>query len=117
MNYRNLEVYQLAVRFLPMATKMTDRIPAGYASFADQMRRASLSVPLNIAEGSGKTGPADQRRYYAIARGPAMECGAIVDASFALGFIDELCRQLALDTLDPIVRMLSKMCLGSRAKR
>jgi len=117
MNYRNLEVYQLAVRFLPMTTKMIDRFPAGYASFADQMRRASLSVPLNIAEGSGKTGPADQRRFYAIARGSAMECGAIVDACFALGFIDQAARKQALDTLDSIVRILSKMCLSNRTKK
>lgn len=109
MNYRKLEVYQLAIRFLPIAVQFAHAMPLGYASFADQLRRASLSVPLNIAEGSGKiTGP-DQRRFYAIARGSAMECGAIVDACLILGFIDGPAASRSNEILDSIVRMLSKM--------
>ncbi len=93
---------------------MVGCLPPGYANLADQLRRASLSIPLNIAEGLGKTGPADQRRFYAIARGSAMECGAIVDACAALGFIEkDVCRK-ALEPLESIVRILSKMCLPRR---
>ncbi len=117
MNYRNLEVYRLAIAFLPLASQLTDRFPPGYASFADQIRRASLSVPLNIAEGSGKTRPTDQKRFYAIARGSAMECGAIVDACLAPGFIDKASVREAVKILDPIVRILSKMCLPPRTRR
>jgi four helix bundle protein len=111
MNYRKLDVYQLAVRFLPLAVQLAQAMPTGYGPFADQLRRASLSVPLNIAEGSGKTGGADQRRFYAIARGSAMECGAIVDACTALGFIDTTLERRAIEMLDSIVRMLSKMAI------
>lgn len=70
MNYRKLDVYQLAIRFLPVAVQLAQSIPSGYGSFADQLRRGSLSVPLNIAEGSGQTTPPDQRRFYAIEDGP-----------------------------------------------
>jgi four helix bundle protein len=38
-----------------------------------------MSVPLNIAEAVGKTSEADRNNRYAIARGEAMECGAITD--------------------------------------
>ena len=111
MNYRKLDVYQLAIRFLPIAVQLAQAMPTGYGSFADQLRRASLSVPLNIAEGSAKTTSPDQRRFYAIARGSAMECGAIVDACSALGFIESPAERRALEILDSIVRMLSKMAL------
>jgi len=111
MNYRKLDVYQLSVRFLPIAVQLAHALPSGYGSFADQLRRASLSVPLNIAEGSGKTTAPDQRRFYAIARGSAMECGAIVDACLALGFIEASAERRAIEMLDAIVRMLSKMAL------
>ena len=38
-----------------------------------------MSIPLNIAEAVGKTSEADRNNRYAIARGEAMECGAIID--------------------------------------
>jgi four helix bundle protein len=77
---------------------------------ADQLRRTSLSIPLNIAEGSGKrTGP-DQRRFYAMARGSAMECAAIIDACQALSLLDQSRAQEADQLLLSAVRMLSQMC-------
>ena len=110
MNYRNLEVYQFAVRFLPLASEIASALPRKQASLADQLRRASVSIPLNIAEGSGKTSGPDQRRFYAIARGSAMECGAIVDACAALSLIETNRAADANDLLSSVVRMLSKMC-------
>jgi four helix bundle protein len=110
MNFRNLEVYKTAVRFLPVAAAIAECLPSRYASLGDQLRRASLSIPLNIAEGSGKTSGPDQRRYYSIARGSTMECGAIVDACAALELIASAQCESADELLSPIVRMLSKMC-------
>ena len=45
----------------------------------DQLMRASSSVVLNIAEGSGKQTTKDQKRFYAIALGSLRECEAIMD--------------------------------------
>lgn len=47
--------------------------------FQDQLKRASLSVILNIAEGSGKHSNKDKRSYYFRARGSIYECAAIID--------------------------------------
>ena len=89
MNFRKLDVYQVAVPFVPLAAAIADSLPPRYASLADQLRRASLSIPLNIAEGSGKSTSPDQRRFYAIARGSAMECAAILDACTARSPIEQ----------------------------
>lgn len=113
MNYRNLEVYKLAVSFLPVAAKISRTMPSGYGSFAEQLRRASLSVSINIGEGSGKTTRPDQRRYYAISRGSAMECAAIIDACIVLGFVDADEARVALQILESVVRMLSRMVLSA----
>jgi four helix bundle protein len=110
MNYRNLDVYRFAVRFLPLAAEIASGLPRKQDSLADQLRRASISIPLNIAEGSGKTSGPDQRRFYAIARGSAMECGAIVDACAALQLIEADRAADADELLESMVRMLSKMC-------
>jgi four helix bundle protein len=110
MNFRKLDVYQAAVRFLPLAVAIADHLPPRYAAMADQLRRASLSISLNIAEGSGKNSGPDQRRFYAISRGSAMECAAIIDACCALNLIEQPHAQEADQLLISIVRMLSKMC-------
>ena len=109
MNYKELDVYTEALRFLPLAARLGKALPRGYASFAEPLRTASLSIVTNIGEGSGKTTRPDPRRFYAIARGSAMECGAIVDAFFVLGFIETEEAEQANELLDAVVRMLSKM--------
>ena len=109
MHFRELEVYQIAIRAYAMSAKIGQSLPKGHGEIRDQLRRASLSIPLNIAESSGKTRTADQQRFFAIARGSAMECAALVDACRVVevaevGLLDEL------DTcLLSLVRMLSKL--------
>jgi four helix bundle protein len=110
MNFRRLDVYRKSLQFVSLSAKLMNALPTGYASFVDQLRRASMSIPLNIAEGSGKTGVRDQRNFYAIARGSAMECSAIVDVCGELGFVGVDVCDRANALLDSIVRMLSKMC-------
>jgi four helix bundle protein len=54
-------------------------LPRGNSALADQWRRAATSIPLNIAEAVGKLSYAERQNRFAIARGEAMECGAIID--------------------------------------
>src|SRR4051794_28176748 len=83
---------------------------SGHADLRDQLRRAAFSVPLNIAEGAGRASEADGARYFAIARGSAMECAAALDVVRALGVLqDDVCRR-ALELLAREVAMLTKLC-------
>ena len=109
MNFRRLDVYRFAIDHATVATRILAVIPVGYRDIRDQLKRASLSIPLNIAEGAGKTKPADQRRFYAIARGSAMECAAVVDVCRVLRLADATLLDEADQLLDSLVRMLSKL--------
>lgn len=77
-DFEKLTIYQKAKEFnnllsLISSDKSLDRISA------NQLRRAALSVPLNIAEGTSRFSKADKRNFYIIARGSAFECVAIID--------------------------------------
>src|SRR5215831_1819726 len=85
LDYEKLNVYQCAIEHLAFVFRSLPKIPRGYSALVDQWRRAAMSVPLNIAEAVGKTSDADRMNRYAIARGEAMECGAIIDVSGARG--------------------------------
>ena len=76
---------------------------------ADQLRRASLSIPLNIAEGAGKLTEADKARFYAIARGSAMESAAILDCCRVLQLLSLEQVRAGKALLGRLVAMLTKM--------
>jgi len=64
-------------------------LPKGYSELSSQLRRSIFSVSLNIAEGAGKSGFCDKKRFYEIAKGSAMESGAVLDILYRLKFIKD----------------------------
>ena len=80
-HFRTLDVYRCAVAFLPKAYSIAELLDGEMAS---QLRRAALSINLNIAEGTGRF-DRDQRKFLVTARGSALECAAVLDAMSALG--------------------------------
>jgi four helix bundle protein len=69
-----------------------------------------MSIPLNIAEASGKPTNADRARYHAIARGSAMECGALFDVCALAGHVTNTDARNGKQLIVRIVAMLSRMC-------
>jgi four helix bundle protein len=111
LNHERLDVYQCALRFAALSFRILEGTPRGQSELSEQLRRATLSIPLNIAEGTGKAASRERARYYAIARGSAMECGAVVDLLRLQGLITEETGSEAKEALERIVAMLTKMCL------
>lgn len=77
-NFRNLEIYKKAKVFHLECKKLilSKKIDA---YVRDQLGRASFSIVLNIAEGSGKFSNADRRNYFVTSRGSVFECVAVLD--------------------------------------
>ena len=109
-SFETLDVYQRAIEFVARATDIATRMPPGHAPLADQLRRASVSVVLNIAEGSGRVRKPDADRHRAIARGSAMECAAILDVCRVLVLVDATRLDEARTLLVRVVQMLCRMC-------
>ena len=109
--HERLDVYRTAIDYVGWAYHFCEELK-GHRNAKDQLLRASQAIPLNIAEGNGKATDGDRRRYFEIARGSALECGAIQDVLHVCGALgaEENARRKA--TLDRIVAMLTK--LGQR---
>jgi four helix bundle protein len=108
--FEKLDVYQRSVEFLALAWHLGDALPRGQSGLAEQLRRAALSVPLNIAEGTGRIGEADVSRHRAIARGSAMECAAILDVLRVLSLASPDLLTQGRSLLLRVVSMLSRLC-------
>ena len=104
--FQRLHAYRASTEFLGVAARLVAKVPKGHGDLVDQLRRAALSVPLNIAEGSGKFSR-DAMRFYTIALGSALECAAILDALEAIGVFDQPALMPARELLERIVSMLT----------
>ena len=110
LSFQKLDVYRCAIEFLPLTSQAAEQVPRGNAALLDQLRRAASSISLNIAEAAGRTGQADAARTYAIARGSAMECAAVLDALFLLKIVDVATKQRGDELLERVVAMLTRLC-------
>jgi four helix bundle protein len=109
LHHEDLDSYQAAIEFLALAASILDGLPRGYSFLNDQLKRASLSIPLNIAEGYGRRGHDDRARFYDIARASAHECAAILDAHRVLRLAAPQQLQQGKRLLQRVVSMLVKM--------
>ena len=109
LDHERLDVYDLALEFLVLANGIIEGLPRGWSHLADQFTRASLSIVLNLAEGAGKHGRLDKRRYYLTARGSATESAALLDVCLRLRLLDEAGHKTGKAMLVRIVSMLVKL--------
>jgi len=72
----------------------------------DQLRRASFSIMLNIAEGSGRFTRPDKRNFYVVARGSVFECAAVFDYLRDVEEIKEESFQVFYAKLEEISKIL-----------
>src|SRR5688572_506266 len=80
LNHQKLDIYTISKRFVLECYKLTKKLPAEEKfGIISQIRRAALSVHLNIAEGASRKSEAERKRYYEIARGSVIEIDAALD--------------------------------------
>jgi four helix bundle protein len=106
LDAERLVVYGVALEFQPQASALALRADA---VVRDQLRRASLSCVLNIAEGAGQRSRAQKRHLYSIARGSAMESAAILDVLRGHGVASHVEWRQARALVVRIVQMLTKL--------
>lgn len=87
--FEELQVYQEALELVDLVYDITKSWPKSELfCLTDQFRRASISIVLNIAEGSGKTN-ADFKRFLSTSRGSTFECVAIAQIAQRRKYISD----------------------------
>ena len=112
LGHEKLDVYRLSLGYVAWVYEKANDLNGVHRPARDQWLRASQSIPLNIAEGNGKTAEADRRRYFEIARGSALECAAIQDVLVVGKALDQAESRKRKIELDRMAAMLSR--LGGR---
>lgn len=104
--FEKLEVYRKALNIAADVRVLCAPMGRGNYDLADQLRRASVSIAANIAEGNGRFHPGDKRRFLVIARASAYECIPLLDlclraevitpekVSYLRFGLEEICRML-----------------------
>ena len=107
-DFQGLEVYKKAKLFHLDCKKII--VEKKLDKFViDQHGRASFSVPLNIAEGSGKFSRAHRKYFFTIARASLFECVAVIDILEDEGNMYEFeCKKIMKDA-DELSRFLFEM--------
>ncbi len=117
-SYRELNVYKKAYEQAKRVYELTKKFPKEEAyGMTSQMRRASVGIPLCIAEGYGKqeTGK-ETHRFLSMARGSSVEMDVLLDFSKDFGYISESEYQEAKAAQETIGKMLTGLMKSLKEK-
>ena len=109
-----LDAYRVAVEFQLLAASIGSGRRLG--ALRDQLDRASVSIVLNIAEGSGRFTPAEKAHFYLIARGSAMECLAALSLLQARSLVASDVYRRSRSLLIRIVAMLTRLATAMQVR-
>jgi len=109
-SYKDLEVWKLGVQLAVIADRLADELlRARRFAMADQLLRASLSVPSNIAEGNGRVHRAEYAHHVSMARGSLYEVESVLYVAIETRRLDEDQCKPALRLIESIGRMLTML--------
>jgi len=87
LNHNKLDAYAISRAFVKECYAVVKSFPAEEKyMLTQQVKRAALSVLLNVAEGSSRKSEAERKRFYEISRGSIIEIDAALDAAADLGY-------------------------------
>ena len=107
--YENLEVYNKAYRANRKVYSLIKENRTISSYVKNQLGKASLSIMLNIAEGTAKFSNRDRRNFYVMARGSAFECSSLISFCHEEKEIETPIRDILYHSYEEISRMLFVM--------
>lgn len=116
-SYRDLLVWQKSMSFVTKVYRHLDTFPkTEHYGLVSQIKRSSVSVPSNIAEGSSRRSTKEFLRYINIANGSLAEAETQLQIATNLGYLDEKSLVEMLNATDEISRMLQGLYVALEKK-
>ena len=108
--YKELKVWKESMEVTTMIYEVTDNFPADERfGLTSQIRRASVSIPSNIAEGAGRNSDGEFRQFLGIANASACELETQLNIASRLGLIDSELFSTLSDRIEHIQNMIFKL--------
>lgn len=117
LNHKKLNVWESSIDLVTEVYALTEKFP-NYEIYGltSQLRRAAISVPSNIAEGSSRSSRKDRKRFYEIARSSLAEIDTQIEIALKLNFCTK--GQLSgIETkLEDSFAMMSRLISSTKTK-
>ena len=106
--FEKLEVYQKAIAFADVVYDATKTFPNEERfGLISQLRRSSISIAANIAEGAGRQSKSDQKHFYTISRGSLYECIPFLELGRRKHYLQSESHQVILSQAHQLARLLN----------
>jgi len=116
-NYRDLKVWQMAMTLTEAIYRATESFPSRQTyALANQLQRAAVSIPSNIAEGHARSSTKDYLRFVSISQGSLAEAETQLELAHRLGYIPEAVLHGLFEQTNEIGRMLHGLRSALTAK-
>ncbi len=116
-DFRELKVWEKAHKLTLEVYKATEVFPRSELySLTNQIQRAAISIPANIAEGCGKSGDSDFGRYLQIAMGSSSELEYLLLLAHDLCYLSDNAYQLLTNGLIEVRKMLNSLIQQVRSR-
>lgn len=110
LNHKSLHVYAAVCELTQEVYRISNFLPADEKfNMVSQIRRAALSVKLNLTEGSTRHSEQERKRYAEIARGSVVEIDAALETAVDIGYLKIEQLQTVSELLNKCFAMLSNM--------
>jgi four helix bundle protein len=114
LSHTKLEVFQVSEQLTLECYRVTKSFPSEEKfALIQQIRRAALSVHLNLAEGCSRRSALERKRYFEISRGSVIEIDTALDIAQSLGY----CSETHLEDLGQLIIKTFKLLSGMVAGR
>ena len=116
-NFKELRVWQLSRQLVKGIYELSSEFPSEERyGLSSQIRRASISISTNIAEGCGRNTNNDFAHFLNISLGSAYELESLLFLTFDLKLIDESCLSIQLALIEEVQKMIYGLIKSIRSK-